>query len=442
MTISAVTENSALTVNAADEASPGLLTMVGRYPDLRRLMGSLAVSQVGDWAYNVGLLVTVYDLSHSGSLLAATTVARILPEVLAGPLGGVLADRYDRRRVMIISDLARAALMILFAACLLLKLPLAWFPVLAGLSSLAAAPYRTCVGATIPRTVPTRFLPTANSARSVVAEASAGLGPILQAGLVLSHAAAATFLLNALSFFIAAGALTRMSRDCFAPTNSSEERGLFRDLRAGVTALRAYPKTWPVAGADILGSGIYGLLMILLLLFSRAVTGGDAGYGLLLTASGLGGVIGAALTTRTMARLPAHRLLVMGLLLIAAPLLALAIVTDGHWFFVALTAVAVHAAASVMVEIQADTILQESIPEEVFGRAYGFVVPACYGVQALVAGLAPAICTMLGLRGAFLAGAGTTLAYLGWVVLTRRARATDRRSPRHRADKNTHAYTQ
>ena len=180
-----------------------------------------------------------------------------------------------------------------------------------------------------------------------------------------------------------------------------------------------------MAGADILGSGVYGLLLILLLLFSRAVTGDDAGYGLLLTSSGFGGVIGAALTTRLLNRLPAHQLLVGGLLLIAAPVALLAAVTEARWFIIAVIAIAVHAAASVVVEIQSDTILQQEIPEEVFGRAYGFVVPTCYGVQALVAGLTPTLCQFLGLRGTFLAGAGTTLAYLGWVVLARRA-ATSR----------------
>jgi predicted MFS family arabinose efflux permease len=174
--------------------------------------------------------------------------------------------------------------------------------------------------------------------------------------------------------------------------------------------------------------------MILLLLFSRAVTGNDAGYGVLLTASGVGGVIGAALTARAMDRMSAHRLLVVGLVLIAVPLALLASLTDARWFVVALAAVAVHAAASVMVEIQADTVLQREIPEEVYGRAYGFVVPACYGVQALAAGLAPALSELLGLRGAFLAGAAATAAYLGWLLLARRPERAG--GPRHAAGRS------
>jgi MFS family permease len=425
MTANHLAEDSVLDPDPPEVPDPRMTTALRHHGDLRNLLGALAVSQVGDWAYNVGLLVTVYDLSRSGSLLAVTTAARILPEVVAGPIGGVLADRYDRRYLLVGSDLARAILMGLFAACVLLHLPLAAFPVLAGLSSLAAAPYRTCVGATIPKTVPANLLPVANSARSLVAEGSSGVGPMLEAGLVFSHAAAATFLLNALSFVVAAAFLTRMSPECFSPAQTGEHQHLLRDLRAGLSALRAYPRTWPVAGADILGSGVYGLLLILLLLFSRAVTGDDAGYGLLLTSSGFGGVIGAALTTRLLNRLPAHQLLVGGLLLIAAPVALLAAVTEARWFIIAVIAIAVHAAASVVVEIQSDTILQREIPEEVFGRAYGFVVPTCYGVQALVAGLTPTLCQFLGLRGTFLAGAGTTLAYLGWVVLARRA-ATSR----------------
>src|SRR3954447_8506563 len=77
----------------------------------RRLLAALAASQLGDWLYNVALLELVFARTHSASWVAATTAARVLPIIVLGPLGGVVADRFDRRRVMIASDLARGALM-------------------------------------------------------------------------------------------------------------------------------------------------------------------------------------------------------------------------------------------------------------------------------------------------------------------------------------------
>src|ERR671937_2199493 len=75
----------------------------------RRLLAGLVVSQAGDWLYNLALLAFVYERTGSSAWVGITTAARILPEVALGPLGGVLADRHDRRLVMIASDLLRAA---------------------------------------------------------------------------------------------------------------------------------------------------------------------------------------------------------------------------------------------------------------------------------------------------------------------------------------------
>src|SRR6187551_1121826 len=93
-----------------------ILMLFRRNTALRRLLAALAVSQLGDWLYNLALLALVYDRTHSVAWTAATTCARVLPMVLLGPFGGVLADRYDRRRLMIASDVARVGAMVLLAA--------------------------------------------------------------------------------------------------------------------------------------------------------------------------------------------------------------------------------------------------------------------------------------------------------------------------------------
>ena len=74
------------------------MNVARRYPRFRRLLASLAVSLAGDWLYNLALLAFVYERTHSSAWLGITTAARVLPIVVCGPLGGVVADRYDRRR--------------------------------------------------------------------------------------------------------------------------------------------------------------------------------------------------------------------------------------------------------------------------------------------------------------------------------------------------------
>src|SRR3954469_5439485 len=82
-----------------------------RERDLRRLLAGVAASEGGDWLYNLALLALVYERTGSSTWLGITTAARMLPWVVFGPLGGVLADRVDRRALMIGSDVLRAGCM-------------------------------------------------------------------------------------------------------------------------------------------------------------------------------------------------------------------------------------------------------------------------------------------------------------------------------------------
>ncbi len=87
-----------------------------RHRDYRLLLAASSISQTGDWLYNVALLVWVYDTTHSATWVAVVTVARLVPYVVVGPFGGVVADSYERRTVLIVSDVVRAALMFALAA--------------------------------------------------------------------------------------------------------------------------------------------------------------------------------------------------------------------------------------------------------------------------------------------------------------------------------------
>ena len=137
----------------------GTIRAALRYPAFRRLLVALAVSQIGDWLYNLALVVLVYDRTHSALWAGVTTAARVVPIVVLGPLGGVFADRFDRRRIMIISDLLRMGLMVLLAAVAAARLPIGLAPVIAAMATAAAAPYLPCVSAVTPRLVGDADLP-------------------------------------------------------------------------------------------------------------------------------------------------------------------------------------------------------------------------------------------------------------------------------------------
>ena len=84
--------------------------------DARLLIAASAASQLGDWLFNAALLGTVYAATGSAKWVGAATICRLLPYVVLGPVGGMVADRYDRRSVLLAGDVTRCLLMLALAA--------------------------------------------------------------------------------------------------------------------------------------------------------------------------------------------------------------------------------------------------------------------------------------------------------------------------------------
>src|SRR5438067_12973578 len=82
-----------------------------RNRDFRLLAGALTQSAMGDWAYNVALIVYVYQQTHSAAWVSAATLGRMIPRFIASPYGGVIAERFERIHVMMSADAARLVLM-------------------------------------------------------------------------------------------------------------------------------------------------------------------------------------------------------------------------------------------------------------------------------------------------------------------------------------------
>jgi MFS family permease len=376
----------------------------------RRLLAGLAVSQAGDWLYNLALLAFVYERTHSSAWIGLTTAARVLPIVVCGPLGGVVADRYDRRKVMLASDAIRMALMLALAVVAVAGLPVVLAPVIAALATAAASAYPPCVAATTPRLVDDADLPAANAARSAVGQACIVAGPGFGALLLLVGPPSLAFALNAVTFALSAVAVASIPAGAaFAPGGeSSEAPDVLGELRSGARALLEQPAALRLVGADIVCSAVYGAETILLLLLSRDLGLGDHGYGWLLAAFGLGGVLGAGIAAKVGGR--AHFVLVGALAAVAA---CTALLADPFGVGGALALGVVSGAGCVVVEVLADTSLQRALAPEILARAYGFAFPAA--IAGIVAGslIAPGLVALFGLHGAFVAlgavVAGSTL---------------------------------
>jgi MFS family permease len=396
-----------------------------RHRSFRRLLVALAVSQAGDWLYNVALLAFVYERTHSAGWVAATTVVRVVPIVVLGPLGGSLADRFDRRRVMVVSDLFRAGCMLGLVAVATAGLPVVFAPVLAALATAASAPYLPSAAATTPRLVPDPDLPGANAARSAVGMAAIAGGPVVGAVLLLLGSPAVAFLVNGASFVVSALAVLSIPAGAaFAPARSGQRSSLVEDVVVGVRTLRSHPSAVRLVGADIVCSVIYGLQTVVLLLLSRALGFGDAGYGWVLAGLGVGGVLGTGLTARAARSPRPRRVLVLSLLAVSASPVLMAVTP-------CLTGLLVWAvcggAGAVLVEVLCETSLQRDLPEDVFARAYGVAFPA--SIAGIVGGslVAAPLVAAFGLTGSLVAAGVLAAGCTVVVALPRRS------GGRHRA---------
>src|SRR5215212_9959469 len=136
--------------------------------DLRLLLGAMLVSFAGYWAYSVALLAVVYDRTGSLAWVGAATLGRFLPSIVCSPYAGVLAERFERVRLMVACDLTAAASQAVLAVVVLLSGPVALIIALGGLTAVAATPYEPAVAAVVPQVVDEDDLAAANALRGVI----------------------------------------------------------------------------------------------------------------------------------------------------------------------------------------------------------------------------------------------------------------------------------
>jgi len=390
-------------------ARPFLIAL--RERNLRLLFGGLVTSQAGDWLYNLALLAFVYERTGSTAWVGITTAARILPEVVLGPIGGVLADRYDRRVVMIASDVLRAAAMAALAVVALTGAPVILAPLLAAVCTAAGAAYPQCVVAVMPRLVGAGDLAAANAARIGITSLCVIAGPALGAGLLLLSSTAVVFAVNGATFLLGAAVVTALPREALRrPTVAVDEvhASIGADLAVGWRALREHPDALPLVGADVVSSAIYGALTVLFVLVGERLGLGAAGYGYLLSALGVGGVLSAGLAHRAASSDRPRRALIVAAAAIGVSLVAL---TLSGSLSVAVVLAAAIGAGLFATEVVADTTLQRSLDPAVFARAYGLAVPACVAGIAAGALLAPPCVAVIGLNGTLALTGGLVLAY-------------------------------
>ncbi len=417
----------------------GMLTTTTCTPPRRLLPGGrpfhllllgLATSALGDWLYNVALLALVFGRTGSATWVALTTAARVAPIVVLGPLGGIVADRVDRRRLMIGADAVRIVLMVALAIVAAAGLPILLAPVLAAAATAASTVTMPAVAASTARLVDADDLQRASALRAGIGQGAIVVGPALGAVVLALSDPAVAILLNAVSFTISAAAMLAIAPSAaFEPRagDGAEPPSLVADLTAGARALRGAPTAVRLVAADVLCSGVYGLLTVMLVLVSRHVGAGDGGYGILLGAFGAGGLIGATVVGRLDAPETWRRMLTIALALVAA---AMAGLGQTSTLAQAVMLALLGGGGMIVGEVLSETALPRMLDDEVLGRAYGLAVPVSLGGIVIGSLAAGPLVALLGLEGAF-AAAGLFVAVAAALLLRRPLTAAPVVAPAH-----------
>jgi CRP-like cAMP-binding protein/predicted MFS family arabinose efflux permease len=337
-----------------------------RHRDLRILLTSLFVDQIGSWSYLVVLSVYVFDRTHSPQWLAALAICRWGPGLLLASYGGVIADRYQRTTVMFVSTLASTILMIGMAVVVAAKVPVGFVLAVAALAAVALIPYRPAVGALTPDIVAEKDLAAANSLISGVENLVVVIGPAIGGLLLLAGQPVIGVVINAVTF-VAAAVLTKRLRVRSAGGGGAEGN-LVQQWAAGFRALAAQRFALALIMFAALDSAVYGACTVLFAPLSVRLGTGTSGYSYLLAGVATGGVLGLGLANRLIS---ASRLapVVMGsFCLMAVPFLVTIPVRSPVLAFLLQV---VSGTGMVVVDVLVVTILQRDVPGSVLSRVLG-----------------------------------------------------------------------
>jgi len=366
------------------------------------------VSNLGDTLNYVALVVLVFRLSHSGLAVSTLVLAEIVPTLLLGPLAGVVIDRVDRKRLLIVVDSVRAVLVLALA----LTHALWAIYALAALLAVGSTLFNPTLQAVIPALLTEEERLAANSVAWSSGRLVQIIGASVAGGLIAWSGTTPAFLVNAASFAFSAVMLMRLS---IPRREGSPGRGglgaWLGDARDGLAYARRDPfvaRLLPVQALTSLATGATSALLVVLA--TKHLHLAAQGFGWLLAAIGIGALLGPFLSNGlTRGRSLDVRLLFVPYLIRGAGDVALGLVVGLPWALMILFIYGLNTSTGM---VASNTILQTVIPNRVRGRVFTLLDVTWAAMRLLSLGLGGLLADRFGIAAVYIAG-GTLLALAG-----------------------------
>jgi MFS family permease len=337
---------------------------------MRRITAAIIVSALGTWSYNVAIAVYAYQVTGSTAWVAAATVGRYVPALFIASLGSRWSSRFPRRTVAVVSDVVCALAMVLLTVVASsggsLVVAIALAAVSSGLARVQSSAALSLAADVVVESELVRRMAFIGTSEAVATAA----GPALASAVLLVASPAWLFLLNAITFLVSALLLLGV-RDRRRRTSGGSAPVASPGARATVLAT-----VRPLLVLRTIAAAVYGADIVLLAVIATdSIRSGTSGYGWLLAAAGVGGLLIAVVMRR---REGSGRVTVpatVGMALYTLPLLAFTVIAG---LLPSLLAQTVRGVGCVLVVTLVLTALQRGVPselsQEVFGQTHSLVL--------------------------------------------------------------------
>ena len=374
-----------------------------------------SISLIGTWMQRIGVGWLAWQLSESGAVLGLVAFADLFPTIVIGPIGGALADRLDRRRVLMVAQsliMLQAITLALLTATGLITVELLLALVLfSGAIIGFNQPARLAL---VPNLVPRSHLATAVAINSVVFNSARFIGPALAGIVIVWFGIAAVFALNALSFLAFLLALSRLRLPGTGRPRGARQGSLFGAVGEGLRYALGHPGLGPILLVHAALAVSSRPFVELLPGFAAEVFGrGASGLAMLSSAVGIGAVAGGLWLAQRDDQAGLPRLVLTSSFLVTLTILGFAL---SPWFLLGLVFVTLAGIGMVSAGVSTQTVLQMSVEETMRGRVlslFGLIFRGGPAVGALAMGAAS---ESMGFQAPLAIGAllGTLACFLTW----------------------------
>ena len=356
-------------------APVGYIELLRANRNFRNLWLGQVVSQMGDWFDTIALYTIILNLTGSGRNVGLLMVARFVPSFVFGPLSGVVADRFSRRTIMILSDLLRAIVVLGFL--LVKRADQLWIiyviTVLQLIFSTFFEPART---AAIPSIVSDRELLPANAISSVTWSAMLTLGAAIGGVVTGLFGTKAAFILDSLSFLASAAFIASVRFPKRPPRQKTKlSAGKVLGITDTMEGMR-YVKHRPRVLAFLLVKPAWGLgggILTLLAVFGEKIfpVGHSAatGIGVLFAARGIGTAVGPIVARRIAGEGRARMQTSIGIAFLIGGAFYIAFGTAGNFLFALLVLGLAHTGGSIL-WVFSTVLLQRGVEDRFRGRVF------------------------------------------------------------------------